>query len=489
MSITNVVPRELAGAPPRDLTLAPRRAWQRLSLRAKLLIVFVVIDLIAAFVVGGLTIMRAQTSTRVEIAASMALAETLAAETIRLAQQQSSVTPLSAYLPARQRLLRHVRLSVRNAAHLPVAIGPRSDASEGGREADPARAPAWFEALIAPPVERRELPVVANGQRIGSVLITGVADDEIAEAWESFVALTAGGVALNVAMVIVLFFLFGRVLAPLTDLARGLRDLEDRNYKVRLARPDARELGAIAERFNSLAQALDMLRAENNELNRRLITAQDDERRHTALELHDEVGPCLFGLKANAASIATLADERPGASAGLAERARDMLAIIDHLQTINRSLLNRLRPMALGHVPLGDLLAEVVRERARQHPDLRLVFMPGPLQPSYGEPIDLTIYRCVQESLTNTIRHARAARVDIAFGETDPDGGRQVLSLQIQDDGRGIGPAAPIGRGLRGMQERVQALGGSCVIEGAPGRGTHVRIAIPIGPRVDAGAA
>jgi len=145
--------------------------------------------------------------------------------------------------------------------------------------------------------------------------------------------------------------------------------------------------------------------------------------------------------------------------------------------------------MALGHVPLGDLLAEVVRERARQHPDLRLVFMPAPSQPSYGEPIDLTIYRCVQESLTNTIRHARAARVDIAFGETDPDGGRQVLSLQIQDDGRGIGPAAPIGRGLRGMQERVQALGGSCVIEGAPGRGTQVRIAIPIGPRVDAGAA
>ena len=229
-------------------------------------------------------------------------------------------------------------------------------------------APAWFEALIAPPVERRELPVVANGQRIGSVLITGVADDEIAEAWENFVALTAGGVGLNVAMIVILFLLFGRVLAPLTNLARGLRDLEGRNYRVRLARPDARELGAIADRFNSLAQALDMLRAENNELNRRLITAQDDERRHTALELHDEVGPCLFGLKANAASIATLADERPGAPAGLAERARDMLAIIDHLQTINRSLLNRLRPMALGHVPLGDLLAEVVRERARQHP-------------------------------------------------------------------------------------------------------------------------
>jgi two-component system sensor histidine kinase UhpB len=258
---------------------------------------------------------------------------------------------------------------------------------------------------------------------------------------------------------------------------------------VRLARPDARELGAIADRFNSLARALDMLRARNDELNRRLITAQDDERRHTALELHDEVGPCLFGLKANAASIVTLADERPDAPAGLAERARDMLAIIDHLQAINRSLLNRLRPMALGHVPLGDLLAEVVCERARQHPDLQFVFTPGVLQPSYGEPIDLTIYRCVQESLTNTIRHAQAGWVDIACGEIDRDGARAFLSLQIQDDGRGIDRSAPLGRGLRGMQERVQALGGSCVVEGAAGRGTQVDIAIPIGPRADAGAA
>ena len=65
--------------------------------------------------------------------------------------------------------------------------------------------------------------------------------------------------------------------------------------------------------------------------------------------------------------------------------------------------------MALGHVPLGELLSEVVRERARQHPDLQVTFTSGALQPSYGEPVDLTIYRCVQESLTNAIRHARAA--------------------------------------------------------------------------------
>ena len=95
------------------------------------------------------------------------------------------------------------------------------------------------------------------------------------------------------------------MLDPLTGVARGLADLEQRNYRVRLPRPRAQELAAITDRFNALAQALDAARSENEKLNHRLITAQDDERRRTALELHDEVGPSLFGLKANAGSIAT----------------------------------------------------------------------------------------------------------------------------------------------------------------------------------------
>src|SRR5258708_2550474 len=78
---------------------------------------------------------------------------------------------------------------------------------------------------------------------------------------------------------------------PPTPSAGGLADLERRNYRVRLRPPKAQELAAITERFNALAHALDAARAENEALNHRLITAQDDERKRTALELHDEVGP------------------------------------------------------------------------------------------------------------------------------------------------------------------------------------------------------
>ena len=157
------------------------------------------------------------------------------------------------------------------------------------------------------------------------VEIVGEPADEIAEFWDNPVAIGTVAIVLNIAMIGILYVLFGRVLDPLTVLATGLANLERQTYDVRLPQPHARELAAIADHFNALALALETLRAENLRLNRRLITAQDDERRRTALELHDEVGPCLFGLKANASSIATAAGALPDEAR--AERRRNACAI------------------------------------------------------------------------------------------------------------------------------------------------------------------
>jgi two-component system sensor histidine kinase UhpB len=453
--------------------------WYRRTVRAQLLITFAVIELIAALAAGGVTILKARTSTRVEIAASMKLAELLVNETIPLMDQSAPSAQSLASLPLQLRFLRHVRIAVKDANGHVVATRPIADTSDA-KTYDREPAPAWFATLIAPPVEAREIPVTVGGQRIGSVEVRAEPADEIAEVWENTLALAGVGLAVNIAVLGLLYILVGRVLDPITGLGRGLADLERRNYRVRLARPGARELAAITDRFNALAEALDTARAENSRLNHRLITAQDDERRRTALDLHDEVGPCLFGLKANATSIAKIAGELPEATGtNVRERAAEMLGILDHLQTINRSLLNRLRPMALGHIPLGELLSEVVRERARQYPQLAFAFSPGTLAASYGDSIDLTIYRCVQEGLTNAIRHAEAKSVTITLGESEQNGVAW-LRLAVRDDGRGIAPATPPGLGLSGMQERLGALDGEFRVETASGRGTSLHIAIPL---------
>jgi two-component system, NarL family, sensor histidine kinase UhpB len=463
--------------------------WHGRSVRSQLILVVVLMELIAGLLSGAVTIIQARISTRVEVAASMELAQLLVSEAVALMQQEVPAEKFLADLSSPLRLIRHVRIAVKDAAGAPLPAPP----SVVGSDSVPLpRAPAWFAALIAPPIAIRDVPVIANGQRIGMVEIVTEPRDEIAEAWGNIVALGMLALPVSVAVIAILYVLFGRVLDPLTGVARGLADLERRNYRVRLPLPQAQELAAITDRFNALAQALDGARTENETLNHRLITAQDDERKRTALELHDEVGPSLFGLKANASSMANAAAELPDPIRGkLIERVRDSLAIIEHLQAINRSMLNRLRPMALGHVPLHDILSELVQDRARQQPQTTFSFTAGKLARSYGEAIDLTVYRCVQENLTNVVRHAQAREVSVALGEESDDGQAgderpRHLTLTVRDDGRGIDPTASIGFGVRGMQERVQALAGSYRVDSEAGRGTCVRIRIPLDGGQDA---
>jgi two-component system, NarL family, sensor histidine kinase UhpB len=473
--------------------------WFGRSVRSQILIVFVALSLIAASIAGGIIVFEAGVSTRIEIAASMRLAELMVNEAVQLSQQGIPAEQFLRKLPDQMRFVRHVRVLVRDAAGQPVAE-QAMERPGSPREDSRAGAPAWFAMLIGPPVERHEVAVAVDGRSLGTVEIVSEPRDEIAEVWGNTIALAAVALMTVLAIVAILYWVLGRVLDPLRALGTGLRGLERRNYRVRLARPKVLEFAAIVDRFNALAGALDEARTENLALNRRLITAQDDERRRTALELHDEVGPSLFGLKANVASIAKAAAGLPGhAAATVAERARDLAGIIDHLQGINRGMLNRLRPMALGHVPLAEIIAGLVNERAREHPHIAFTHDVGALDRSYDDTVDLTLYRCVQESLTNAIRHANAKTIDVRVtvsggdGLTPQNGRSEGLELTVRDDGFGIAADQAPGFGLRGMRERVQALGGDFAIESgndqaASGRGTCVRIAIPLPPQPVASA-
>ena len=447
--------------------------WHGRSIRLQLLAVFALVDLFAALLFGTVTIFRARTQTRIEIEASVRLAELLVGDAAKFVSQQLTAEEFLTALPTQLRSMRHVRIAVMDATGVPMAPALTFGAQEH------APAPRWFATLVAPPVEPHYIPVIVAGHPVGQIEILGEPSDEIAEVWENLIAIGSIAALLNLTMVGILYILFGRVLDPLTVLANGLSDLQRKSYSVRLPEPYPRELAAIIAQFNALARALETARAENLTLNRRLIRAQDDERRRTALELHDEVGPCLFGLKVCASSIDALAAEFPEKTAEkMSERAREIVATVEHLQAINRTMLERLRPMALGHVPLKEILDQLVSERARQSPQILFRFCAEELASSYGDTVDLTIYRCIQEGLTNAIRHAQATLVEVEIHNNHAPG---LLKLVIRDDGRGMSVAAPSGLGIRGMQERVEGLGGRYVLQSEIGRGTCVNITIPLG--------
>ena len=186
---------------PRPLALPSARRlshalWYGRSVRAQLLIVFVLIDVIAALVAGAVTILKARTATGVEMAASMELARLLIGEAVGLIQQEVPAERFLTDLSSQLRLVRHVRIGVKDAA------GTRWRFGRGcAPQRRPRAAPRWFEALTAPSVESQSVPVIVNGQHIGTVEIVPEPRDEIAEVWENTVALGWVALLVNVAVI------------------------------------------------------------------------------------------------------------------------------------------------------------------------------------------------------------------------------------------------------------------------------------------------
>ena len=146
--------------------------------------------------------------------------------------------------------------------------------------------------------------------------------------------------------------------------------------------------------------------------------------------------------------------------------------------------------MTLGQVSLSELLEDLVEGFRSRHPGIvwRTAVPDEPA--SFGDTVDLTLYRAVQEALTNAARHARAKSVDIVLAvhrDTRAEGRDCSVVLRIQDDGRGPPGDLTFGLGLTGMSHRARILGGRFEIGSGPQGGTAIRLCLPA-KRVDAGA-
>ncbi len=456
--------------------------WETLSIRWRLLLAVIILNLLAGAVAAAIIVYNAKRATEVEIAASMDMAEGFVRGVVQRhlavgAETDGGAPGLDA-LPFQVDRQRHVRIQVFDAHGALVETGTAMPLPGNGADgAEHESFPDWFAALIGMDTESRSVPVNRDGRHLGAVRIDAEASDEIAEVWEDVSDLAMLALGANGTVILLLYVVLGRLLAPLSAVSRGLQEMERGQYQYRLCPPRIRELAAITGRFNALAESLQGAREENTRLTRRLVTAQDDERRQIAMELHDELGSYLFGLKANTQSLRQLTADFPEETGRpLWERADALIDITEEIQATNRRLLKRIRPMALGHVSLAGALADLVGDFERYAPDIRFTLEADGLAPGYGDCVDLTLYRCLQESLTNAVRHGAPSAVEIrvadggggAKGNEEESAGR-VLTLSVHDDGRGLpGPFLP-GLGLTGIQTRVHALGGRFEIRNGDG--------------------
>ncbi|MGO9390720.1 ATP-binding protein [Rhodoblastus sp.] len=363
--------------------------------------------------------------------------------------------------------LRHVRIGF---------AGDAAKAAAGfvGGQSDRGRAPDWFARLIGARPSVTMLPAMAGKRHLGDVVIASDPSDEINEIWAgvSSRALTGGAVAL--AALLGASFLLGRTLRPLDDYGVALGRMGDGDFAARVIPAGSPEFVDIGARINELATALDQLSGANRQLIQRLMNAQDEERRAIAHELHDEIGPHLFALRANAA-VLEAGLRREGAHKPAAT-ARGICDSVEALQGQNRRILRRLWPAALEDLGLGEALRILAQGFRETQPSVAIELdLPDDFD-ACGPREKLALYRLVQEGLTNAFRHARASHIAIELAFASP----REISVAIHDDGVGFPADAPPGLGLTGMRERMRGLGGRFSCAPAPGGGALIEALLPV---------
>lgn len=337
---------------------------------------------------------------------------------------------------------------------------------------------AAFEAAYRRMFSPGELvirPVIVQGRHYGSLELTPSAELEIAEAWSKTRSLMALSSVTVSALCLLVYLTISRALRPAQTIVAGLEALESGQLAHRLPAFELNEWHKISMAINRLASSQQQLLDERQNLLMKMIDIQEQERRFLARELHDEFGQCLAAINAVAASIRQTAKTQ---SPDLVDDADRISRITTHMLDGVRNMLGRLRPAEFDELGLAASLNSLVagwnsRSGGKTHYRLQVVGDCSRLSESQA----VTLFRIVQECLTNTAKHAAANNVSVTLSID-----QVTASLTVADDG--IAAALPFpasaGMGLLGIRERTAALNGKLNLAIAEPHGLIVEVTLPI---------
>ncbi len=211
------------------------------------------------------------------------------------------------------------------------------------------------------------------------------------------------------------------------------------------------------------------------------MRVQDEERREIARELHDELGPHLFSLRASGAALAGQIGKGQIDPARIKTDVQTMIDRTNVLQQTNRRVLQRLSPAGLAELGLARAITALTETWRTDQPETALTLHIDGNIDHLDPTASLTVYRVVQEGLMNAFRHARATEIE-ADVATSASPAPQI-AITVRDNGDGISQSPENGFGLRGMRERIAALGGQISIAPGTTGGTILTASIPIAAR------
>ena len=439
--------------------------WVRLSLKARLNLLFGLLLVLGLTLNVARLFFEAGPRVRAEEESGVRLAKDFVQSAVLSIDEASDPGRALSVLVKGLGNFRHIRVTLRSEG---AAAPPLPDDD----------VPSWFVRLVHPAETSIEMPVVVGGRDLGPIVIASNPLDEIGEIWDGIISQVTIGSIVAAALLAVTVFIVDRALAPIADLSKTMAKLAGGDFEARVSPSGSPEVAAICTQLNSLGAALGTAIGEARHLAERVVTLQDDERRDLARELHDEFGPYLFAIRAHAAALVRAVPVMPG-SAPVLDMARAIEDQVDALQSSNRRVLARLRPAALDDLGLDAALESLIESWRETHPAVAVSLDNSVDLEDLGEATSLTLYRVVQEGLTNAFRHAGGTSVGIRI-EPCRERGIEAVRVRLDDDGIGLPQSFRDGLGLTGMKERLSALGGRLKVGSGRGGGVEIEAVIPV---------
>jgi two-component system sensor histidine kinase UhpB len=416
---------------------------------------------------GAITVWQARHSVKTEIDAALSVGRRTVEATLSQAQSTADNLPDLKSLVATFTGDRHIRAELIGHSSTPPIASTLASPSE--------QSPDWFLSLVGPPVEyaRIDLPHPVEGY--DAIVLSTDAHNEALEVWNSLSETFAAIFVFSVLSGCFIWLSIGRALKPLSMMSDALTQIGSGQFGARLDAGGLPETRVISAAFNQMAAELSAVHNRNLELYGQLLTTQEAERTEVARDLHDELGPLLLAI-----NIDTSAIERYAAAdrnEPVVELTRSISLLIRQLQNEVRAIVARLRPVGLAEFGIARAIENLIEFWQRRHPDIRFDLDLRFDADGFGDLLDITTFRIVQEGLSNAVRHGKPAQVSVSVSvET---GVKTALIIEIIDDGKGAAEVNP-GFGLTGMKERVQAAGGALHTGTAGEQGFAVRASLPL---------
>ncbi len=239
-----------------------------------------------------------------------------------------------------------------------------------------------------------------------------------------------------------------------------------------------REAGRDLRRRRAAETRLASALADNRRLSQQYVRLQEAERKGLAQELHDELGQYLNVIKLDAVGIR---DARLADGAAVRERSGAIVDNCNHIHEALAGLIRQLRPVGLDELGLAAAVEHCIDAWRPRLPQAEVALSLSGQLADLPESVALTVFRLVQEALTNAAKHASAQHVSVQIDRSRLGSAMDHIRVTVADDGVGAAATTPTrGLGLIGMRERVAALAGDLDVATSPGQGFRLTARIPV---------